>query len=118
MFEDLPANSHLAFDYAISFEHAVELAFFESGFKFNFVGWSLNGYPTYLKMKEPIAVALLESKIQVALEPHVGERSVMLVGLDNIYFSKLNNGFLKQQEMVAIITSTCSWESFCLSWPW
>lgn len=98
VFEDLPSQTHLAFDYLISFEHTAELARFETNYTFDFVGWSLNGYPTYIKLKEPLNdPALLEQKIQAALTPHVGERIVNLVRLDEIYFSELNQSFFKPE---------------------
>lgn len=96
VFEDLPEQTHLAFDYVISFEHTAELSHFETNYNFDFTGWSLNGYPTYVKLEKPVAeLELLESKIQKVLAPHVGERNVTLVPLDEIYFSSLNQGFFK-----------------------
>lgn len=98
VFEDLPSQTHLAFDYLISFEHTAELSLFETGYKFNFVGWSLNGYPTYVKLTEPLKdPQLLAQKIQEALTPHVGKRVVNLVPLDQIYFSEWNDGFFKPE---------------------
>lgn len=95
VFKDLPENSHVSFDYLVSFEHVAGLMKFETGSNFNFLSWSAGGYPTYVKTNRRVEdLNLLASKMEVAMSPHA-ERKITLIPLEEIYFSDRNKGYFK-----------------------
>ncbi|MCE7990522.1 MAG: FtsX-like permease family protein [Roseivirga sp.] len=97
VFNDLPQNTHLAFDYLISFDHVAGLMHFETGSNFNFLSWSAGGYPTYIKTKKAVEdLVLLEGKMEGAMKPHV-ERKITLIPLEEVYFSDRNEGYFKSK---------------------
>lgn len=96
VFEDVPENSHLAFDYLITFDHVNALFHLRTGSNWDFLGWRAGGYPTYIKLKAPVEdLASIETKLKEAMAPHHAKNSVTLVPLDEIYFSDWNRSYFK-----------------------
>ncbi|WP_305983488.1 ABC transporter permease [Roseivirga thermotolerans] len=97
VFRDLPDNTHVDFDYLISFENAND-AFF-SGVNFamkkTVFDWGVvSAFPLYLKLSEAnLDLAAIEAKMNAALKPHLSNRVTKLLPVDEIYFSDLSHGY-------------------------
>lgn len=97
VFHDLPDNTHLEFDYLISFDHANDAIF--SGVNFiiekTVFDWGvLSAFPLYVKLNaENLDIESVETKMNAALEPHQSNRVTKLLPVNDIYFSELNNGY-------------------------
>lgn len=96
VFEDLPNNTHLAFEYLMSFENADKdmkdmLRYSASK---TVMGWGvLSAFPLYVKLKPTSKSSDVVAKIEAALQPHRPNDKVKLVPLTEIYFSELNIGY-------------------------
>lgn len=97
VFEDLPDNTHLNFDYLISFENADKAMggiFNVTGSKSVFNWGTVSAFPLYVKLnREEINLAELEGEMQKALNPHRPNDLVKLLPVADIYFSDLNKGY-------------------------
>jgi len=97
VFEELPENSHVAFNYLFSFENAND-AFFH-GFSFRMdkkiTEWGVvSAFPLYIKLSSPSEdLAAIEKKMEVALSSHQKNHIIHLERVDDIYFSDLNNKY-------------------------
>ncbi len=103
VFKDLPDNTHLNFDYLISFENADKAMSNVFGPNNSSLGedaksvldWgTVSAFPVYLKLgSKPTDIANLELSLQTALSPHRPSDLVKLLPLSEIYFSELNTGY-------------------------
>ncbi|MBO6496674.1 MAG: ABC transporter permease [Roseivirga sp.] len=97
VFNDLPDNTHLDFDYLISFENAND-AFF-SGVNFimekTVFDWGVvSAFPLYLKLNaQNLDIESVEAKMNAALGPHQSNRVTKLLPVNEIYFSDLSHGY-------------------------
>ncbi|PWL31694.1 ABC transporter permease [uncultured Roseivirga sp.] len=97
VFNDLPDNTHLDFDYLISFEHANDAIF--SGVNFimekTVFDWGVvSAFPLYVKLNaENLDIESVEAKMNAALEPHQSNRVTKLLPVNEIYFSDLSHGY-------------------------
>ncbi|OEK00787.1 hypothetical protein BFP97_04365 [Roseivirga sp. 4D4] len=103
VFENLPDNTHLDFDYLISFENADKAMAHVFGPNNAALGadaksvmdWgTVSAFPVYLKLRSDlIDIENVELSLQSALAPHRPSDLVKLVPLTEIYFSELNKGY-------------------------
>ena len=97
VFQDVEDNTHVDFDYMISFENANDALFSGSSFKMDktVFDWGVvSAFPLYIKLNEPsVDLAAIEKKMEVALEPHQKNREVKLVPVNEVYFSDLSHGY-------------------------
>ncbi|KYG73566.1 MULTISPECIES: ABC transporter permease [Roseivirga] len=97
VFNDLPDNTHLDFDYLISFENAND-AFF-SGVNFimekTVFDWGVvSAFPLYVKLNaENLDIESVEAKMNAALGLHQSNRVTKLLPVNEIYFSDLSHGY-------------------------
>ncbi len=89
VFEDLPENTHLAFDYVISFKMANKP--FEGWGNKSVFNWGfLSIFRLYVELTdETVDPALVEPKIRETLLPHQSQYGKLLP-LTDIYFSDMN----------------------------
>lgn len=89
VFEDLPENTHLEFNYVVSFERANKP--FESWGDKSVFNWGfLSAFPLYVELSDDtVDPAIVESKIRETLEPHQNKYGKLLP-VPEIYFSDLN----------------------------
>lgn len=101
VFENMPENSHMGFDMLISFDHANDLLFYGSGYtvpEMDVMKWGkISAYVTYYQTESKISKDDLEGKIQSAMLPHVGQKEVELIGLEDIYLSEYNPGYFRDK---------------------
>jgi putative ABC transport system permease protein len=89
VFKELPENTHLDFDFVISFE-GVQKPFEGWGDKSVFEWGFISVFRLYVELAEPVvATASVEKKIEEALNPHQSQYAKLL-SLPEIYFSDLN----------------------------
>ncbi len=96
VFDDLPANTHLAFEYLMSFENADKdmKDMLRYSTAKSVMGWGvLSAFPLYLKVEPSADLTEVITKIEVALEPHRPNDRVKLVPLPDVYFSELSIGY-------------------------
>lgn len=97
VFNNLPDNTHLDFDYLISFENANDAMF--SGVNFimekSIFDWGVvSAFPLYVKLNaENLDIESVEAKMNAALEPHQSNRVTKLLPVNEIYFSDLSHGY-------------------------
>lgn len=97
VFEDLPENTHVSFNYLFSFENANDAFFTGSSFKLDrsVMDWGVvSAFPLYIKLSESeLDLGSVEKKMEVALEPHRKNHVIDLIRMEDIYFSELNNKY-------------------------
>ena len=97
VFEDMPENTHIDFDYLISFANANDAFFSGINFKMEktVFDWGVvSAFPLYVKLNaEGLDIAAIEEKMSVALEPHLSNRVTKLLPVNEIYFSELSHGY-------------------------
>lgn len=97
VFENLPENSHVAFDYLFSFENANDAFFHGFSFKMDkeVTEWGVvSAFPLYIKLSgSDLDLASIKKKMEVALSSHQKNHIIELVRVDEIYFSELNNKY-------------------------
>lgn len=97
VFENLPDNTHLDFDYILPFE-AVDKAMPDL-IKYTksktALGWgTVSAFPLYVKLTDSgLDLNSLNIKLQEALSPHRPNDIVKLLPISEIYFSELYNGY-------------------------
>ncbi|GAB5524805.1 MAG: ABC transporter permease [Roseivirga sp.] len=89
VFQDLPENTHLEFNYVISFERANKP--FEGWSDKNVFNWGfLSAFSLYVELSDDaVDPAAVEPKIRKTLEPHQSKYGKLLP-VPEIYFSELN----------------------------
>lgn len=101
VFENMPKNSHMGFEMLISFEHANDLLFYGSGFSMpdmDVMKWGqVSAYTTYYQVNGEINKPELENKIQSTMIPHIGQKEVNLIALEDIYLSEFNPGYFRDK---------------------
>lgn len=97
VFDDLPDNTHLNFDYLISFDNAdkaMSSIFRMSGTKSVFNWGTVSAFPLYVSFPEGgIDVPAMEEKMRQALSPHRPNDLVKLLPIEEVYFSELNKNY-------------------------
>ncbi|OEK04771.1 ABC transporter permease [Roseivirga misakiensis] len=106
VFEDLKHNSHLDFDYLISFENADKAM----GMNPDLIGSSgrktpsvqdwgvVSAFPLYVKLKEgSFKKETIALKLQEAIRPHRPSDLVKLVPINEVYFSELNKAYFDRK---------------------
>lgn len=96
VFEDLPSNTHVKFDYLMAFENADKdmKEMFKYSASKTVMNWkSVSAFPLYLKLKSSENLEETIANIASALSPHRPNDLVKLVPLTDIYFSELSNGY-------------------------
>lgn len=97
VFEDIAESSHVTFNYLFSFENANDAFFSGASFKMDrsVMDWGVvSAFPLYIKLSgTELDLAAVKKKMEVAFEPHVKNRVIDLVRLDEIYFSNLNGKY-------------------------
>ncbi|MCB9264173.1 MAG: ABC transporter permease [Lewinellaceae bacterium] len=71
VFEDIPENSHLAFDFAFSYVTYIDLAAARGGDAENSWGWS--DFYTYVMLRPGTEITSLEEQLPAFAERHMGE---------------------------------------------
>lgn len=101
VFENMPENSHMGFEMLISFDHANDLLFYGSGFEMpdmDVMKWGqVSAYTTYYQVNGEINKQELETKIQSTMIPHIGQKEVNLIALEDIYLSEFNPGYFRDK---------------------
>lgn len=103
VFEDFPENSHVNFDYIISFDNADKAMSNIFGPNNSILGpeaksvldWgTVSAFPLYVKFRpDDINLITLEKELHEALSTHRPNDLVKLLPITEIYFSDLNNGY-------------------------
>jgi len=90
VFEDLPENTILSFNYVLSFNHNAQKPFEGWGDKSIFDWGFLSAFPVIFELSgDDVDLSILESKIEEVIAPHE-TRLVKLVPITEMYFSELN----------------------------
>lgn len=97
VFEDVTESSHLTFNYLFAFENANDAFFSGASFKMDrsVLDWGVvSAFPLYVKLSgTDLDLTAVKKKMEVAFEPHVKNKVIDLVRLDEIYFSDLNGKY-------------------------
>ncbi len=101
VFKDLPTNTHLKFDYLISFDNA-DIVWTEYGDINNsssvFNWTTLSAFQLYIKLdKVSEDLSSIENEINRAISPHRPNDVSKLLPLTEIYFSDLNKGYFAEK---------------------
>ena len=89
--EDVPANSHLMFDFLISLETMYYTSY--RGRKGDLVNWGHSFSATYIQLENGSKPYIFESKLHALVETHTGEKTDQefhLQPLTNIYLNHIN----------------------------
>lgn len=97
VFDDLPENTHLDFDYVMPFE-AVDTAmsdlFNYTESKTAFAWGTVSAFPLYIKLNDSnLDLHNLSIQLQETLSTHRPNDLIKLLPISDIYFSELNNGY-------------------------
>lgn len=103
VFEDFPDNTHVNFDYIISFDNADKAMSNIFGPNNSMLGakaksvldWgTVSAFPLYVKLQPgDLELAAVEEELRSALNPHRPNDLVKLLPISEIYFSDLNGGY-------------------------
>ncbi|WP_141719775.1 ABC transporter permease [Roseivirga misakiensis] len=98
VYKDMPGNSHLEFNSLVSFDLVKDLIFYGAPFAIDIdpMNWGeLSSFTTFVMLDGERDIDLLSQKTQKVFEPHVGQKEVEYVRLDDIYLYEGYKGFFK-----------------------